>query len=111
MVTRRLDYKIAGLVTGLLAGVAGEGTARAVPNTMTQQGRLLDREQLTPGTQSFVFSIYSAASGGIADRGPRRRMITLRWRVLLGASSGPGHPFPTNLFTDPTIVPGDQDRH
>ncbi len=87
MVSRRLDYRIAGLLTGLLAGAMGEGVAHAVPSTMTQQGLLLDQSNNpVSGQQTFVFAIYSTADGrharsldGDADDHARRR-------ILLGAA-------------------------
>src|SRR5580704_9547077 len=60
MVSRRLDYKITGLITALLGVGAMEGRALAdVPGTMTQQGLLLDANN-NPITsqQTFVFTIY-----------------------------------------------------
>src|SRR6202035_45699 len=63
MVSRRLDYKIAGLITALLgAGVEGRALAAGVPGTMTQQGLLLDaNNNPITGPQTFVFTIYDAS--------------------------------------------------
>ncbi len=77
MVSRRMDFRIAGLLTGLVAAVAGEGVARAVPSTMTQQGLLLDENNVpVSGSLTFVFSIYAAATGGTAVW-TETQMITL----------------------------------
>jgi hypothetical protein len=105
MVTRRLNYKVAGLITSLLAVAVGEGTAHAVPNTMTQQGLLLDQNNNpVTGMQRFTFSIYSAATGG-TPVWTEQQMITLDGGYF-SAQLGSVTPLPTNLFADATLYLG-----
>ena len=104
MVSRsRHHYKIAGLLTGLLAGAAAEGTARAVPSTMTQQGLLLDQSN-TPvaGAQTFVFTIYDSASGG-KTLWTEKQTITLD-SGYFSAQLGAVTPIPATVFGGATVA-------
>ena len=65
MVSRRLDYRIAGLLTTLLVTGVGATAKAAVPSTLTQQGLLLNASnQPVTGSQTFVFTIYDAVTAG-----------------------------------------------
>jgi hypothetical protein len=107
MVSRKLDYRIVGLVTGILAGLAFESTAHAVPSTMTQQGLLLDQNNNpVSGSQTFTFTIYSSASGGASDvLWTEQQTITLE-SGYFSTQLGSVTPIPTTVFGGGTVYLG-----
>lgn len=81
-------------ITAALATTVGA----AVPGTLTQQGRLIDKATGKPvtGAKDFTFSIYNAATGGTA-LWTETQSLTLDdgyFSTPLGATT----PFPAGLF-------------
>jgi hypothetical protein len=88
------------LAASLGVGLWSASAAAAVPNVLTQQGRLLDSSGApVSGTVAFVFSVYDAPMAGNV-LWTESQMITLD-NGYFSAQLGDTMPIPTTVFTGP----------
>lgn len=88
------------LAASLGVGLWSASAAAAVPNVLTQQGRLLDSSGApVSGTVAFVFTVYDAPMAGNV-LWTESQMITLD-NGYFSAQLGDTMPIPTTVFTGP----------